>query len=77
MYVCVCVCVSQGSYNGPLYLGDFWCLMNGMLNIYYLRHDSRSSDCAINSFRRQNSRERTCFMQQMKCDQTLLPLTVG
>ena len=42
---------SQGSYNGHLYLGDLRRLMNGMLNIYRLRHGSRRFDCAINSFR--------------------------
>ena len=47
------VFTSQGSYNGPLYLQDFWHLMNGMINIYHLRHNSRGSDCAINEFRRQ------------------------
>ena len=49
--------------------------MNGMLNIYHLRHSSQSLH---NKFvQAANSRERTCFMHHMECNQTLLTLVLG
>ena len=41
---------TQGSYNGPPY---FRASNEWNVEYYHLRHYSRSSDCAINSFRRQ------------------------
>ena len=51
--------------------------MNGMLNIYHLRHDSLRIDCAMNSFRQQtrNKRHALCNCSnaniQSENDQTL------
>ena len=42
---------TQGSYSIQRWLGDLEGLMNGMLNIYPLRHISMQIDCTMNLLR--------------------------